>query len=164
MRSFIRGAPAAVPEVHLVQYYNPSGRPDLRFAFESDPANRGEVFKRPSNATLQVLEFKAGSLNDEGFFSDRCTLSTDSSGLAVFTIRGKTPGTTRVAMTTCPDDLPLGGAEDDAFACYDNDDALGYWSAVGSFSARVLPDLWHLLDVPPEQVDYDFLYTEFHAR
>ncbi|MDT5037992.1 MAG: hypothetical protein QOE03_3177, partial [Micromonosporaceae bacterium] len=45
----------------------------------------------------------------------------------------------------------------------DNDDRLGFRSGTGHLNVRVLPDDWHLDDVPIADVTFDLLYREVFA-
>lgn len=164
VRSFVRGQPAPVDAVYLSQYYNPRALPQLRYKFEADPANAGQTFHFPPSSELNILEFKPGKETESGDFDSSCILATNEQGRGWLTIRGYQPGTTRVLLSANPQQLSSDGNHaDQAELSYDNDDALGFWSGVGSFAVRVMGDDWYLLDILDEDVDFDLIYREILA-
>ncbi|AFY92645.1 ferritin-like domain-containing protein [Chamaesiphon minutus] len=188
VRSFVRGQPAPVESVYLSQYYNPRGLPQLRHEFDRvvsppeqlDPAKIGRDFHFPPSSQLDLLEFKPGKRSEIGDFATSCKLATDRQGQGWLTIRGCQSGTTRVLLSTDPQALPVVGVRgasafaeaspvenryhpDAAELSYDNDDRLGFWSGAGSFAVRVMPDDWHLADIPDRDVDFDLIYQEILA-
>jgi chromopyrrolic acid synthase len=161
VRSFVRGQPAPVASIHLNQYYNPRGLPQLRYKFDHDPTKIGRDFHFPPSSQLNMLEFKAGKQAETGDFATSCKLATDQQGRGWVTICGCQSGTTRVLLSTDPQALPIDQDHPDAAELsYDNDDHLGFWSGAGSFAVRVMPDDWHLADIADQDVDFDLIYKE----
>lgn len=164
LQSFVRGCPQAVNAVYLQQFYNPRGLPQMRYKFEQNPTNTGKVFHFPSSSELNIVNFKPGKLEDEGDFAHSCVVSTDEQGCGWVTLHGIRSGTTRVLLSVVPDVLPCDPKHpDEAIIAYDNDDLLGFWSGVGSFAIRVLPNDWHLLEVEDEAIDFNFIYEHILA-
>jgi hypothetical protein len=164
VRSFVRGPPTPVETVYLRQFYNPRGLPQLRYAFEPDPAHADQTFHYPRSFELDIVHFKPGRQEEIGDFAPTCVVSTDEHGVAWVTLRGVQPGTTRVLLSAQPDDLPCDPSHPDSAAiAYDNDDRLGFWSGAGSFAVRVLTDDWHLEEVEDEAVDFNFIYEHILA-
>ncbi|MGH3921508.1 MAG: hypothetical protein ACRDTT_01305, partial [Pseudonocardiaceae bacterium] len=154
VRSFVRGRPRAVDAVHVRQFFNPKALPLDDVA--SSPQARCE--------DVDIVRLRAGRLADSGDWSDMCTVRTDEEGRGWFTMRGKRAGSTRVLLSADAHDAPCDAAlPGSASTAYDNGDALGYWSGVGSLSVRVLPDDWHLDEVPQEAVTFDLVYEEVFA-
>ncbi len=172
VRSFVRGQPAPLESVYLTQYYNPRGLPQLRHDFERDPVKvdspeetlRERDFHFPHSSQLNMLEFKPGKQAETGDFATSCKLATDRQGRGWLTIRGRQSGTTRVLLSVDPQALPVDRYDsNEAELSYDNDDRLGFWSGAGSFAVRVMPDDWHLADIPDRDVDFDLIYKEILA-
>ncbi|GAA5142158.1 hypothetical protein GCM10023320_82140 [Pseudonocardia adelaidensis] len=84
VRSFVRGVPAAVPEIHVRQCPNP----------EALPREQG----RPV-----VVGLDGGAA---------CVVGTDDAGLGAFTLRGLRAGAARLSLTVDPADVP-GGHDDE---------------------------------------------------
>jgi hypothetical protein len=106
VRSFVRGRPAPVEAVYLRQFYNPRAFPQLRYEFESDPANAGKAFHYPRSSEMEIVHFKPGKRQSKGEFAPTCAISTDDKGSAWVTLRGARAGTTRVLLSARPDELP----------------------------------------------------------
>jgi chromopyrrolic acid synthase len=121
-------------------------------------------FHYPPSSQLNLLEFKPGKRSDAGDFDTSCKLATDRQGLGWLTIRGCQSGTTRVLLSADPQALPVDGDRPgQAELSYDNDDRLGFWAGAGSFAVRVMPDDWHLAEIPDRDVDFDLIYKEILA-
>ncbi|MGH3787677.1 MAG: ferritin-like domain-containing protein [Pseudonocardiaceae bacterium] len=154
IRSFVRGRPAPVSDVHVRQFFNADALP-LDEAAASPEVRCGDI---------EMLALRAGQHREQGDFAFTCTTSTDERGRGWFTMRGTRAGSTRVLLSAMPGDLPCDpGMPGSARTAYDNDDALGFWSAVGSLSVRVLPDDWHLDAIPEWEVNFDVVYREIFA-
>lgn len=80
VRSFVRGKPHSVDMIHLEQFYNPRGLPQLRYEFEKDPAKADRPFHFPRSHELSILHFKPGKKDEPGEYHDYCTISTDERG------------------------------------------------------------------------------------
>nr|AHE14873.1 RebD-like chromopyrrolic acid synthase [uncultured bacterium] len=146
VRTFVRGVPTGVPSVHIRQFSNPRACPLDERATEPSA--------RPEDVDVVLLSA------DGTRWSRDCVLGTDEHGRGRFVVRGAKAGAARLLLT--PDRAtPLDGLG--AAAAYDNDDALGVWSAHGSVAVRVLPDHWRLDDVPQDEVTFDLLYREVFA-
>lgn len=164
VRSFVRGRPAPVESVYLRQFYNPRAFPQLRYEFESDPANTDKTFHYPRNSEMEIVHFKPGQRQSEGEFTPTCAISTDHEGRAWVTLRGAKPGTTRVLLSARPDELPCDpNHPDEAEIAYDNDDKVGFWSGAGFFAVRVMSDDWHLEEIPDAAVDFNLIYEHILA-
>jgi hypothetical protein len=152
VRSFVRGRPAAVDAVHVRQFVNPRSRP-------LDP-----LVSTSRAADVRLVWLRGGRRDAPGDDAASATTSTDGQGRGWFTLRGAQAGGLRLLLTSRADDVPGDpDAAGSAAAVYDNDDALGYWSAAGSVAVRVLPDDAHLDEVSPEEVDFDLVYREVFA-
>lgn len=164
VRSFVRGKPESVDNIYLHQFYNPRGLPQLRYEFESDRANAERTFHFPRSSDLNMLEFKPGKETLLGDFDSSCILATNEEGRGWVTIRGYQPGTTRVLISSDPQQYPGDrNHPDQAELSYDNSDHLGFWSGVGSFAVRVMSDDWHLENIADEDVDFKLIYREILA-
>jgi hypothetical protein len=155
VRSFVRGRPAQVDRIEVHQFFNPRGLPLDSRARASDARS----------TDIAIAEFAAATPPGEPKeYRTSCTLSTDHTGCGWLDIRGASAGTTQVLLlaagTPLPCDPSTGGS---AELAYDNDDRLGYWSSAGVLSVRVLPDNWHLDDLPPEEITFDLVYREVFA-
>ncbi|WP_433281924.1 ferritin-like domain-containing protein [Pseudonocardia xinjiangensis] len=153
-RAFHRGRPAAVDPVHVTQYVNPRAIP------------RDPVASRPHarSGDVRTARLRGGRSGDAGEWGDSCTTHTDGEGRGWFGLRGARAGCARVLLSAEPHDRPCGpGEPGSAVTGYDNDDRLGFWSGAGWLSLRVLPDDWHLADIPEEQVTFELLYREIFA-
>ncbi|GAB1646472.1 ferritin-like domain-containing protein [Krasilnikovia sp. MM14-A1259] len=139
IRSFVRGRPAAVEAVHVRQFPNPRSRPYDREGTD-------------------VVRLRAGRLDADGEFGASCVTRTDAGGRGWFSMRGAHGGAARLVLDTRADPVPGDAAE-----AYDNDDALGRWSAAGTLAVRTLPDDWHLAGTPDEAVTFDLVYREVFA-
>ncbi len=164
VRSFVRGRACAVENINLRQFYNPKALPQLRYEFEKDPANAGQTFHYPRSFELAIVEFKPGKAVQVGEFDSKCIISTDEHGSSWITLRGVCSGTTRVLLSVQPDEIPWHFSDpDEAVIAYDNDDRLGFWSSAGSFAVRVLPNDWHLEEIPDADVDFNLVYQHVFA-
>lgn len=154
VRSFVRGRPAAVERIEVRQFFNPRALP-------LDPV----AAKDGAAATdVSIVELAASTGNVAGEYRTAQILSTDDAGYALVSIRGARGGATQILFTPPGTPLPCDpGAPGSARHGYDNDDLLGYWSSAGFVSARVLPDQWHLDDVPDRDVTFDLVYREVFA-
>ncbi|WP_326594739.1 ferritin-like domain-containing protein [Streptomyces sp. NBC_01803] len=156
VRSFVRGRPAAVDGIEVHQFCNPRALPlDPR---ATAPGARA--------AAIRVVGFgraaRPGGPPEE--LSATAVLATDVSGHGRLTVGGVRAGAAHILLLPPGTPLPCDpDAPGSAAAGYDNDDRLGYWSAAGLLSARVLPDHWYLADVPPEQVTFDLVHQEVLA-
>ncbi|MGH3692952.1 MAG: ferritin-like domain-containing protein [Pseudonocardiaceae bacterium] len=155
LRSFVRGRPAKVDRIEVHQFFNPRGLPlDPR---ASSPDAR--------STDIAIAEFAAEIRPEEPTkYGTGCALSTDDAGYGRLVVRGARAGTTQVLLL--PAGLPLPcypGTAGSALLAYDNADRLGYWSSAGLLSVRVLPDTWHLDDVPSQEVTFDLVYREVFA-
>lgn len=164
VQSYVRGCPQAVNAIYLRQFYNPRGLPQIRYEFERNPAHVGQAFHFPRSSELNIVNFKPGKLEDEGDFAPACVASTDEQGCGWITLHGIRSGTTRVLLSPLVDDLSWDSNHpDEAIIAYDNEDLLGFWSGVGSFAIRVLPNDWHLEEVKDEAIDFNFIYEHILA-
>jgi chromopyrrolic acid synthase len=164
VRSFVRGHACALEKIYLRQFYNPKALPHLRYEFERSFANTGKTFHYPSSVELPIVEFKPGRPTESGTFHSQCCISTDKYGCGWLTLRGVYSGTTRVLLSVQSDDTPWDSSNpDEAELAYDNNDELGFWSGSGSFAVRVLPNDWHLEEIPDENVDFDLVYQHVFA-
>lgn len=158
VRSFVRGRTAPIKDIYLQQFYNPKALPHLRYDLQLDSATY------PSNSQLQIVHFKSGRQDENGEFASTCVISTNEQGCGWLTVRGFTPGTVRVLLSTKPDELPWNSSDlNQAEIAYDNDDHLGFWAGVGSFAVRVLTDDWHLAEVEDEAIDFDLIFKHIFA-
>jgi chromopyrrolic acid synthase len=156
LHSFVRGVPAAVEDINLIQFYNPRAFPQHKH-------------KSPPISEIEIVHFKAGKTQEKGNFTSTCVTSTDTSGHAWITLRGANPGTAKILLTTNP--LPLCDFASlreknhlqQAEIAYDNDDKLGFWSSAGFFAVRVMSNDWHLEEIPNEAVDFDLIYKHILA-
>nr|AHE14826.1 RebD-like chromopyrrolic acid synthase [uncultured bacterium] len=154
IRSFVRGRPAPVSDVHVRQFGNADALP-LDEAASAPEVRCGDI---------EILRLRTGQRRGQSDFAFTCMTSTDERGRGWFTMRGARPGSTRVLLSVAPGDLPCDpGMPGSARTAYDNDDALGFWPAVGSLSVRVLPDDWRLDAIPERDVNFDVVYREVFA-
>ncbi len=155
VRSFVRGRPAKVDRIEVHQFFNPRGLP-LNPRASAPDARSTDIAIAEFAADVQPGEPKK--------YGTSCTLSTDGAGHGRLAIRGAAPGATQVLLrppgTPLPCDLGTAGS---AALAYDNNDRLGYWSSAGVLSVRVLPDTWHLNNIPPEEITFDLVYREVFA-
>ncbi|MEV4443492.1 ferritin-like domain-containing protein, partial [Streptomyces sp. NPDC049577] len=151
LRSYVRGRPAPVDAVLVRQFYNPRALP-------ADPV-AGAPGARCGDAVILGLGADGGS------FADECAIRTDERGHGVLVLRGERAGTCRVLLAAGPEELPSVPPEapGSAWRAYDDEDTLGLWAGAGSLAVRVLPDDWHLDDVPREDVDFELLHREVFA-
>jgi hypothetical protein len=155
VRSFVRGRPARVDRIEVHQFFNPRGLP-------LDPQASAPTAR---STDIAIAEFAAAPQQDSpARYRTVATLSTDDTGHAMLSIRGRRAGATQVLLlpagTPLPSDLDAAGS---AASAYDNDDRLRYWSSAGFLSVRVLPDTWYLDDVPLEEVTFDRVYRDVFA-
>ncbi|MGW2055468.1 ferritin-like domain-containing protein [Streptomyces sp. NPDC001840] len=150
LRSYVRGRPAGPTKVYVKQYYNPRALPGDGLAGSPD-AQCGDAV---------IL-----GLRGEDGYAGECAVETDEHGHGLLTLRGERAGTCRVLLSADPADRPAAspGARGSAWTAYDDQDALGYWAGAGSMCVRVLPDDWHLDDVPRQDVDFGLLHREIFA-
>ncbi len=164
IRSFVRGRPAPVARIYLRQFYNPKALPQLRYEFLQQQANCGQNFHFPSNAKLNIVNFKPGKRGESNDFAPTCVIATNSQGRGWVSLQAVRSGTARVLLSDRADELPCDpNHPDEAAIAYDNDDVLGFWSGVGFFAVRVLPNDWHLLSVEEKAVDFHFIYKHVLA-
>ncbi len=153
VRSFHRGRPAA-SAIDVRAFWNPHGLP---------AAASSSIAATPP----QVIELRAGRAADDGSFAPSATLRTDAQGEGWLTLRGVAPGGARLWLSpagrAAATPLVADANLEAAIANYDNDDQLGFWSREGSLHVRVLPDDWHLDEVPEDTVDFAFLYEHVLA-
>jgi chromopyrrolic acid synthase len=174
LRSFVRGKPAEVADISVTQYYNPRALAGLQVAAQAQGAK--VCWPRPQERV--TVELAAGEAPTE--WQPTLRLATDSAGRATLWVRGAQPGTTRLLVAPDPDFVPRPDDEVEiahqevlsatygtarlpqsaAEAAYDNDDVLGFWAAAGSVGVRVLPNDWHLDQLPAQRVDYALVYRE----
>ncbi|MEU4209530.1 ferritin-like domain-containing protein [Streptomyces sp. NPDC026206] len=155
LRSFVRGRPASAGPVRVRQFHNPRALP--ADAVAGGPAARcGDAV---------VLGVRGGG----DAYAEECVVETDEQGRGLLTLRGERAGTCRVLLSAGPGSCPPEPAHADpggpgsAWAAYDDEDALGYWAGAGTLAVRVLPDDWHLDEVPREEVDFALLHREIFA-
>ncbi|GIF08507.1 ferritin-like domain-containing protein [Actinoplanes siamensis] len=154
IRSFVRGRPAPVTGIRVRQFLNPRSRP-LDPAAASASARCGDV---------DLVQVRPGPVEAGGDFAETCVIDTDAQGDGRFTVRGACAGAGRILLAPghdagpCPVEPPGSST-----LAYDDADALGYWAGAGHMAVRVLPDDWHLADVPTEEVTFDLLYREVLA-
>jgi chromopyrrolic acid synthase len=154
VRSFLRGRPAKIDLIEVHQFFNPRGLPlDPR---ASKPETRATDVAITEVAAIQVAKPRE--------YWTTCMLSTDQVGHGRLAIRGARAGATQVLLlpegTPLPCDPSVPGS---AALGYDNDDQLGYWSSAGFLSVRVLPDNWHLEDIPSDEITFELVYREVFA-
>jgi chromopyrrolic acid synthase len=137
IRSYVHGAPARVDRIVVRQYVNQRGWP---LAEENEDA-------------LIAAFLLPGQQN----YQPECVASTDGHGRGTIMIKGVRGGAAKILMLPDGQDLPLG---ESAAQRYDNDDEQGYWSAVGSVALRVLPNHWHLDDLPDSEITFETLYRD----
>lgn len=151
VRSFVKGVPAAIESVNLIQFYNPRAFPQLKYY--------------PPSSEMDIVHFKAGKREGKGDFARECVISTDANGRGWVTLRGANSGTAKVLLTVNPDALnDLNNSKFiDAELAYDNNDKLGFWSSAGFFAVRVMSDDWNLEEIPDEAVDFNLIYKHILA-
>ncbi|MFD9961903.1 ferritin-like domain-containing protein [Amycolatopsis sp. NPDC058986] len=137
IRSYVRGEPARVDRILVRQYVNPRGRP-----LESD------------HEDVRIAAFLLAGQQD---YQPECVASTDEHGQGAIAIKGIRGGAAKILLLPDGQELPCG---ENAAQRYDNDDEQGYWSAVGSVAVRVLPNHWHLDDLPDSEITFHTLYRE----
>ena len=137
VRSYVRGVPARVDRIHVRQYVNPRGRP-----------------LATDHEDVRIVAFLPAGEPD---YRSKCVASTDEHGRGTLTVKGIRGGAGSVLLLPDGQEPPRG---DDAAQRYDNDGEQGYWTAVGSVAVRVLPDHWHLDDLPDSAIDFRTLYRE----
>ncbi|MGW8761283.1 ferritin-like domain-containing protein [Streptomyces sp. NPDC055815] len=157
VRTFVRGRPAALDAVVVRQYPNPRALP-LDPAASAPDARCGDV---------EIVRLRAGRVageKPEGADAS-CRLATDARGRGWFTVSGARAGTARLLLAAGPEEVPPvdPAAPGSAWACYDHEDALGFWPWAGSAAVRVLPDDWHLDAVLQRDVTFDLLHREVFA-
>ncbi|PAX53473.1 ferritin-like domain-containing protein [Brunnivagina elsteri] len=156
VHSFVRGIPAAVEDINLIQFYNPRAFPQLKH-------------ESPPNSAIEIVHFKPGKIPEKANFTSTCIISTNPSGHASVTLRGANPGTAKILLTTNPLPLCVSASLGDtnhikqAEIAYDNDDKLGFWSGSGFFAVRVMSNDWHLEEIPDKAVDFDLIYKHILA-
>ncbi|MEO1376626.1 MAG: ferritin-like domain-containing protein, partial [Cyanobacteria bacterium J06635_10] len=164
VRSFVRGRPQAVESIYLNQFYNPRAFPQLRYQFERDSTNKDKTFHFPRSSEMQIVGLKPGKISDKGDFTASCEISTNQEGRGWFTLRGAKPGTTKVLISSSPNEKPCDSNYlDEAEIAYDNRDKLGFWSSAGFLAVRVMGDDWYLEEIPDKDVDFDVIYEHVLA-
>jgi hypothetical protein len=155
VRSYVRGRPAPVSGIVVRQFFNPAALP-RNPAARSAEARCGDV---------TVARLRPGRLGESGAWSGTCGLGTDSTGRGWFMLRGARAGTTRILLSTGPDDIPCdAGRVGSAALGHDHTDILGFWPGAGHLSLRVLPDDWPAADARPgDDVTFQQVYTEVFA-
>lgn len=151
LRVHVRGRPAGPGKVYVRQYFNPRAFPhDVR---------AGAPQARCPDATV------LGIRGAEGPFGPECVVETDRDGRGLLTLRGERAGTCRVLLAADPVEVPPVDPDvpGSAWAAYDDADALGFWAGTGSLTARVMPDDWHLDEIPRTEVDFELLHREVFA-
>lgn len=143
VRSFVRGVPAPVESVYLRQFYNPKAFLQLNNQFPE---------------FMEIVQFKPGKIEEPGNFTPNCAIATNSQGRAWVTLRGTTPGTAKILLSTKSDELPF-----DPETAYDNENKLNFWSGAGFFAVRVLGDDWDLEAIPDKDVTFDLIYKHILA-
>ncbi len=156
LRSYVRGRPASAGRVHVRQYFNPRALP-------ADP-RAGAAEARCDDAVLVGMR-DGGDTEGAADYAPECVVTTDEHGHGLLSLRGEAAGTCRILLSADPADRPVPdpGAPGSAWTAYDDEDALGYWAGAGALAVRVLPDDWHLDDVPRADVDFDLLHREVFA-
>ncbi|MGW1198788.1 ferritin-like domain-containing protein [Streptomyces sp. NPDC002536] len=151
LRSYVRGRPAGVERVHVRQYFNPRALPADKAA--------GSSQARTGDAVI------VGVGDGAGGHAEECVVRTDEHGDGTLVLRGERAGTCRVLLSADPDDVPCPGpgGPGSAWEAYDDADALGFWAGAGWLAVRVLPDDWHLDDIPRQDVDFALLHEEIFA-
>ncbi|MEU0685722.1 ferritin-like domain-containing protein [Streptomyces uncialis] len=148
VRSYVRGRPARATGIRVQQYPNPRALP-------LDPAAQSPD-ARP--ADIPVTAFLAPGRAD---YTADSLLSTDEHGHGTLTLRGAAAGAALVLLLPAGEQPPADPAEPGSAARgYDHDDDLGYWPAAGSIAVRVLPDHWHLDDLPDSAITFPLVYRE----
>lgn len=156
IRSFVRGRPAAVAEVRVTQYPNPA-------AFPADPAAQ-EPGATATALAVAALSDATGLSGGSGTPAPHTVVATDDRGIGRIRVHGMRPGSCRLLLTAGEDPLPPDSDEPgSAVAGYDDGDDLGVWSSAGAIALRILPDHWHLEQVPQDDVSVDVLYREVFA-
>ncbi|MEU2872695.1 ferritin-like domain-containing protein [Streptomyces olivoreticuli] len=150
LRAYVRGRPASAGKVYVRQYFNPRALP-------------GDSTAGASTALCGDAVVLGARGSDA--YAPECVVETDEQGHGLLTLRGERAGTCRVLLAAGPADVPpvdpnMPGS---AWRTYDDEDALGYWAGAGSLAVRVLPDDWHLDDVPREEVGFELLHREVFA-
>lgn len=159
VRTFLRGVPAALDEVVVRQFPNPRALP-LDPVASAPTARCGDV---------EIVRLRAGRTAGEkpdgSEPSSSCGFATDARGRGWFTVSGARAGTARLLLAAGPEELPPHDprAPGSAEACYDHEDALGFWSWAGSAAVRVLPDDWQLDAVLQQDVTFELLHREVFA-
>ncbi|MBB4895360.1 hypothetical protein FHS39_004438 [Streptomyces olivoverticillatus] len=150
LRAYVRGRPASAGKVYVRQYFNPRALP-------ADPV-AGAASARCGDAVVL-------GLRGDGGYAGTCVVETDEHGHGLLTLRGEQAGTCRVLLSADPAESPCEGpgAPGAAWRAYDDEDALGFWAGAGALAVRVLPDDWHLDEVPREKVDFALLHREVFA-
>lgn len=143
VRSWVRGRPRTVEGIGVAQFADPRALP-------SDPVAQSPD-TRPED--LRIVDVRARPGDD---WAAGAVIDTGHNGRASFAVRGARGGATRLLLRA-PDQPPPAGTT--ATAAFDDGDAGGYWAAVGSMAVRVLPDHWHL-DELPDAVTFETLYRE----
>lgn len=154
VRSFVRGKPAKVPDIGVHQFFNPRAL----------PLDERACLARARCTDVAIVEVAPSRVGDPESYRTSCTLETDDSGHGVLAVRGAEAGATELLLLPPGTPLPADpGAAGSAQVAYDNDDRLRYWSAAGALSVRVLPDTWHLDEIPDEEVTFERVYREVFA-
>ncbi|WP_328945919.1 VioB - polyketide synthase [Streptomyces sp. NBC_00250] len=163
VRTFVRGRPAPLDTVVVRQYPNPRALP-LEAAASAPSARCGDV---------EIVRLRAGRTTGEKATADtsgtaggaRCHVATDARGRGWFTVSGARAGTARLLLAADSAEEPPAdpAAPGSAEACYDHDDALGFWPWAGSAAVRVLPDDWPLDAVLQQDVTFELLHREVFA-
>ncbi|MER5312829.1 ferritin-like domain-containing protein [Streptomyces sp. NPDC002773] len=169
VRTFLRGRPAPLDTVVVRQYPNPRALPLDPVASAPD-ARCGEiqiVRLRAGRTAEKPAEGEAGSAEERSTPAEgaSCRLATDARGRGWFTVSGARAGTARLLLAAGSEERPPSdpAAPGSAAACYDHDDALGFWPWAGSAAVRVLPDDWPLDAVLQQDVTFELLHREVFA-
>ncbi|RKN45879.1 ferritin-like domain-containing protein [Streptomyces hoynatensis] len=184
-RTYRLGRPAPVPGLRALQFFNPRALPadprtagglaacgDVRIvdvrpagppgepAGPRDGAGEERAANGPGGAGAGSGPGRAGA----GEWAASCLLDTDEEGRGRLALRCAEPGATRLLLLPPGEEPPCDPAQPGSAArAYDNEDRLGYWPAVCAVDVRVLPDTWHLADIPPDEVTFELLYREVFA-
>ncbi|WP_200303565.1 ferritin-like domain-containing protein [Streptomyces adelaidensis] len=151
LRSYVRGEPARVDAIRVLQFFNPRGLP-LDEAAQSPAARPDDV---------RIVAFLPPGRRD---YEAQCVTSTDERGHGKVTVRGMRGGAAKVLLLPEGEQLPVDPElPGSAALAYDNDDDLGYWSGVGALAVRVLPDQWYLDELPDSEITFQTVYREVFA-
>lgn len=152
VRSFVRGIPRNVNNIHLHQVYNPANFPFKLEKFQQE--------NLPDNQEHKLCLVKCDRLENSSQFQTELKFNTNEQGRATITLRGLKSGGGRIvfAVEESENKFIQSLLEQKPFVVYDDSNQLNFWNNANVIHIKVLPQDWHLIDIPQSDVDFKLMY------